>query len=329
MCQDCGCEQGNARAYFETERDGGHAEGVASHDHHDHHHGASGGQPSQVHIHIHLPPGLISPVPQVHIHPHAEHGHAHPHSHSHEHGHAHPHDAQEKTAGGETEELEASPKDQAARSIVIESRVLARNDAFAERNRTWLEERGVVAINFISSPGSGKTYLLEKTLEGLAARKISCAVIAGDQQTDNDARRLQGKGARVVQIETKSSCHLNAEQVGGFLGEVVCDGVKLLFIENVGNLVCPAAFDLGEQLKIALLSVTEGEDKPLKYPVIFHDAPVSVVTKIDLLEHLDVDLDTCRESIRKVRPDAKIVELSAKTGAGMPDWLDYLESLVK
>ena len=210
----------------------------------------------------------------------------------------------------------------------METKVLAHNDALAEINRKWLNERGVFAVNLISSPGSGKTLLLEKTLEALKG-KVACAVIAGDQQTNNDARRMLNKGAPVVQIETRSACHLNAQQIADHLDTVVDNKTKLLFIENVGNLVCPAAFDLGEQIKIALLSVTEGEDKPQKYPVLFHDAPVCVVTKTDLIEHLDVDLAKIKQSINAVRPKAEIFELSAKTGDGMEEWIDYLVGLTK
>lgn len=204
---------------------------------------------------------------------------------------------------------------------------MASNDAKAKQNREWLKARGVVAVNLISSPGSGKTYLLEKTLEALEG-KIKCAVITGDMQTDNDARRMMGKGARVVQIETRSACHLDAMQIAERLAEVVDAGVKLLFIENVGNLVCPAAFDLGEQEKIALVSVAEGEDKPVKYPVLFHGAGVTVITKTDLAPHLDVDIGKYKESVRKVQPGARIIEVSAKTGAGMADWLNYLHRIV-
>lgn len=228
----------------------------------------------------------------------------------------------------------------------MEQRVLAHNDALAAENRRWLSERGVASVNLISSPGSGKTELLVKTLEGLKARgEVSTAVLVGDQQTDNDAQRLEGRGARVHQIETLASCHLNAEQIAMFLPEVLPDLLpeqssetdeegkqvatqpRLLFVENVGNLVCPAAFDLGEQQKIALLSVTEGEDKPLKYPVLFHDAPVALITKIDLLPHLDVDLEQIRQNLRKIRPDVRIFELSAKSGEGLEEWLDWLSGL--
>jgi len=212
------------------------------------------------------------------------------------------------------------------RIVKVEKRVLAGNDEIAESNRRWLSEHGTVTLNFISSPGTGKTLLLEKTLE-LLRGKIPCAVIAGDQQTDNDARRLAGHGAPVVQIETESSCHLNAAQIRDALQQVVRAGTRLLFIENVGNLVCPAAFDLGEDLKVALVSTTEGEDKPIKYPRIFSDAKAIVITKTDLIPHLDWDLEVCRSHIRGINPSARLCELSAKTGAGMNEWIAYLSGL--
>jgi hydrogenase nickel incorporation protein HypB len=185
-----------------------------------------------------------------------------------------------------------------------------------------LEDHHITAINLISSPGSGKTYLLEKTLDALRNR-IPCAVITGDQRTDNDARRLEGRGALVRQIETYDACHLEAGQIARLLPEVATAGTKLLFIENVGNLVCPAAFDLGEHFKVALLSTTEGEDKPLKYPSLFSQAPISVLTKIDLIPHLDWNIVACRENLRRIRPGVFIFELSSKTGEGMDAWLDY------
>jgi hydrogenase nickel incorporation protein HypB len=251
--------------------------------------------------------------PNVHSH----HGLAHAHEHAHGQPHTHPHErAHEHPASGSSE----------TRTVKLQQKILSRNDEQAERNRDWLKARGVVAVNLISSPGTGKTYLLERTLEGLRG-KVSCAVITGDQRTDNDARRLQGKGAEVRQIETVNSCHLDAEQVGRLLPEVAGNGVKLLFIENVGNLVCPAAFDLGETFKIALLSTTEGEDKPVKYPTLFSTAPVAVLTKMDLVPHLDWDAAACRAALRQARPGVFIFELSAKTGLGMEAWLDYLVKL--
>jgi len=234
------------------------------------------------------------------------HGHSHNHPHDHAHVHAHPH-VERKT-------------------LSLERKVLAENDAQADVNRKWLAAHGVTAINFISSPGSGKTYLLERTLERLR-RRVSCAVITGDQCTDNDAKRLMGKGAEVRQIETINSCHLDAARVGALLPEVAGKGVKLLFIENIGNLVCPAAFDLGENFKVALLSTTEGEDKPVKYPTLFSLAPVVILTKMDLAPHLDWSLAKCREYLRQIRPGVYVFELSAKTGQGMDAWIEYLETM--
>jgi len=165
--------------------------------------------------------------------------------------------------------------------------------------------------------------LLEKTLEHLR-KKICCAVITGDQQTDNDARRLQRKGAKVVQIETFSSCHLDAARIAQVLPEIVDEKTQLLIIENVGNLICPVAFDLGEDFRVALLSTTEGEDKPLKYPSLFSCAAVTVLTKTDLIPHLDWDLKVFRSTLQRVHPGAFVFELSALTGTGMDAWLEYL-----
>lgn len=228
--------------------------------------------------------------------------HHHDHGHDHSHGHDH-------------------------RVVEVQQSVLAHNDHIAQHNREALDARGVLAINLISSPGSGKTLLLEKTLEALNG-KIKCAVITGDQQTDNDARRLANKGAKIYQIETLTSCHLNADQVAAALPKVIEDDTKLLFIENVGNMVCPTAFDLGEHFKVALLSTPEGEDKPEKYPVLFATAKLALLTKMDLAEPLDWDLKACQRSIQSVHPGMVTLKLSAKTGEGMSLWLDYLESLV-
>ncbi len=242
-------------------------------------------------------------------------GHSHPHPHAH--AHPHTHDATDA----------APPTPGESRRIDVEQRILARNEERAAQNRAWLAERGIVALNLISAPGSGKTRLLEQTLERLRGR-IPCAVLAGDVQTDRDARRLAGKGAHVHAIETGASCHLNAEQVGALLPHVCGDDTRLLFIENVGNLVCPAAFDLGESFKVALLATTEGEDKPIKYPALFSRAAVAIVNKTDLAGALDWDGAACRRFIRQVHPGVFIFELSAKTGEGLDRWLDYLEALV-
>ncbi len=248
----------------------------------------------------------------AHEHPKGQ-EHTHPHVHPHEHPHEHPHGP-------------ATPAMPETRTVELQQKILSRNDEQAEKNRAWLKAHDVVAVNLISSPGTGKTYLLERTLEGLRG-KVKCAVITGDQRTDNDARRLMGKGAEVRQIETINSCHLDAEQVGRLLPEIAGGGVQLLFIENVGNLVCPSAFDLGESFKIALLSTTEGEDKPVKYPTLFSSAPVAILTKMDLVPYLDWNAASCRAALRQIRPGVFIFELSAKTGLGMEAWLDYLIKL--
>lgn len=246
------------------------------------------------------------------------HKHKHPHAHDSRHPHAHSH---------EEDAHFHQPHDNAGRIINIGKKVLAHNDEIAAKNRAWLEKRGVLAVNLISSPGSGKTTLLEKTLDSLKGH-ISCAVILGDQQANNDKERLENKGAKICQIETSSACHLNAEQIAEALPGVVDKNTRILFIENVGNLVCPAAFDLGENFKIALLSTTEGEDKPIKYPVLFSEAQAVILTKTDLIPYLDWDIKECRQYIRQIHPGAVILKISAKTGEGMNDWIDYLKKLI-
>ena len=225
--------------------------------------------------------------------------------------------------------MEQTSPSEAKKTVKVEQSVLKRNDEAAIENRAWLDARRVTAVNLISSPGTGKTTLLEKTLAALARRNIGCGVIVGDVQTDLDAQRLSGKGAQVRQIETKNSCHLDALRVGQLLPEVVLEETRLLFIENVGNLICPASFNLGEDFKAALLSTTEGEEKPLKYPSIFSRAKVVILTKCDLIPHLDFDLVKCRENIAKAAPQAAVFELSAKTGEGLDKWVDYLADAAK
>ncbi len=245
-----------------------------------------------------------------------QHDHTHgPHSHTHDHDNDHMHDDDHKHNEKQT------------RILNIEHSILAKNDAIAEKNRQWLKSKGIVTVNIISSPGSGKTTLLEKTLKKLQG-KLECAVIVGDQSTDNDAKRLLNHCENVHQIETNSSCHINAEQVSEVLGTVTNDKTQLLFIENVGNLICPAAFDLGEDFKIAVLSTTEGEDKPVKYPVLFSDSQIVVMTKTDLIPYLDWDLKKCRQAIQQINPGVFTFELSAKTGEGMEAWISYLEKLI-
>jgi hydrogenase nickel incorporation protein HypB len=211
----------------------------------------------------------------------------------------------------------------APRRIELELNVLAKNDKIAAENRSWLAARKIRALNLISSPGAGKTRLLERSVE-LLSEGAGMVILTGDQERDFDAQRLRKAGAVVKQINTLASCHLDAAMIQKELGEFVRPEHRILVLENVGNLVCPAAFDLGEAEKVALLSVTEGEDKPAKYPLLFREASAIVLTKIDLIPHLDWNLELCVEHVRKVNPKAPILKVSAKTGEGLADWLEFL-----
>ena len=204
-----------------------------------------------------------------------------------------------------------------------EQDILAKNDREAHDIRHWFEGQGIVALNLVSSPGSGKTTLLERTIRQLD-RKLPMAVIEGDQQTMRDAERIEAAGAPVVQVNTGAGCHLDAEMLHRALPRLDLAPGTLLFIENVGNLVCPAMFDLGEAAKVVVISVTEGEDKPLKYPAMFRAADLCVINKIDLLPYLDFDVKQCREFAARVNPGLSFFELSATTGAGMDGWLSWL-----
>lgn len=208
--------------------------------------------------------------------------------------------------------------------ISLEHMVLAKNNLIANSNRQWFLKNQVRVLNMISSPGAGKTLLLEKTIERLP-ENFKMSILTGDQEKDFDAQRLTRRGAHVKQINTISSCHLDASMLAKeLLGGFVSPQLDLLMIENVGNLVCPAAFDLGENDKVALISTTEGEDKPSKYPLLFHEASVIVITKMDLVPHLDWQYDLCVEHIRRVNAKAQIIPLSSKTGEGMDTWINYL-----
>lgn len=212
--------------------------------------------------------------------------------------------------------------------VRIEKDILARNHVFAQENRRRLGERGVSALNLISSPGSGKTTLLVRTIEMLRSL-VPVAVIEGDQQTSIDAKRVRATGVPTVQINTGRGCHLDAHMVGHALDELPLAPDSILFIENVGNLVCPAGFDLGETQKVAILSVTEGDDKPLKYPDAFAAANILVLSKVDLLPHLDFDRHRCIEHARAINPDIAVVQVSARSGEGMANWIDWLTTVCR
>ncbi|MGA1600334.1 MAG: hydrogenase nickel incorporation protein HypB [bacterium] len=241
----------------------------------------------------------VLPRPQfgegLHGHEHHSHGHEH-HSHGHEHGPS---------------------------VISLEQSLLARNDALAQRNRGWFEGRQVLTLNLVSSPGSGKTTLLERTLVDLRS-EFGLAVIEGDQATLHDAERIRKTGCDVIQVNTGTGCHLEADMVMNGVRQLKIAPESVLFIENVGNLVCPALFDLGEAAKVAILSVTEGEDKPLKYPHMFRASRVMLLNKTDLLPHLDFDVERCVDYARQVNPELEVLQVSARTGEGMDSWYTWI-----
>ncbi|MBI1180651.1 MAG: hydrogenase nickel incorporation protein HypB [Alphaproteobacteria bacterium] len=228
--------------------------------------------------------------------------------HRHEHGHDHPHDHVHLPDGTVVE---------------LQESVLAKNDQLAARNRAWFDGREILCLNLVSSPGAGKTTLLERTIREAGARH-RFHVIEGDQATANDGERIRAAGAPVVQINTGTGCHLEADMIARALGELAPPFRSVVLIENVGNLVCPALFDLGERSKVAVVSVTEGEDKALKYPHMFQAADLVLVNKIDLLPHLRFDLDACLANIRMVTPHADVLQVSATTGAGLGAWYDWI-----
>ncbi|TWG06181.1 hydrogenase nickel incorporation protein HypB [Streptomyces brevispora] len=231
--------------------------------------------------------------------------HAHPHPHT----HPRPHGSHRLTGAGET--------------VTIEQKVLAKNDLLADRNRTWMTDRGVAAVNVMSSPGAGKTTLLERTITDLGGRR-PVAVIEGDQETRLDADRIRRTGCAVVQVNTGAGCHLDAEMMRDALTALSPAEGSLLMVENVGNLVCPALFDLGERAKVVIISVTEGTDKPLKYPYMFAAADLILINKADLLPYVDFDVEQCARHARSVNPDVRVLTVSATTGEGLAHWYDWL-----
>lgn len=235
-------------------------------------------------------------------------GHEHDHDHGNGHSHDHPHTRTE--------------------TISLEQKVLQKNDLLAGQNRQWLARRRVLALNITSSPGAGKTTLLERTIRELRA-DWPVAVIEGDQETLLDAERIRTAGARAVQVNTGAGCHLDADMVHRALHALDPARDSLLFIENVGNLVCPALFDLGEHTKVVVISVTEGADKPLKYPHMFAAAGLVVVNKIDLLPYVDFDIEKCTGYARSINPGVNILALSATTGDGIGSWYDWIDSQAK
>lgn len=244
-----------------------------------------------------------------HMHTHAhthDHNHSHSHDHDHSHGHSHGDDAR-------------------SREIRLEQDILAHNQLLAERNRGYFEAKNIKALNLVSSPGAGKTTLLEKTIEQLK-KECSFFVIEGDQQTMNDAERIDATGVPVVQVNTGSGCHLDASMVNRAVKELSPEEGSVLMIENVGNLVCPAMFDLGETARVVVISVTEGDDKPIKYPNIFQHSDVCIINKIDLLPYVTFDVEKTKAYARRIQPDILFFETSATTGEGMEEWYEWLKN---
>ena len=301
MCTVCGCGEGETRIEGQgLEHDHDHAHGHHHH-HHDHEHG---------HAHSH--------------------DHGHHHDHDHEHSHAHDHGHHQHTHGdhhdyGQGPAHAHAPGMNQSRMVQIEQDILGKNNQYAAANRQLFQERQILALNLVSSPGSGKTSLLTRSIDDLKG-ELPITVIEGDQQTANDADRIRETGVSALQINTGKGCHLDAHMIGHAMESLQPADNSLLFIENVGNLVCPAAFDLGEAHKVAILSVTEGEDKPLKYPDMFHAADLMILNKTDLLPYLDFDVNKCIEFARRVNPDIEVLQLSAKSGEGMDAWYQWIRS---
>lgn len=228
----------------------------------------------------------------------------------HEHDHNHPHDHS------------------GSRTVAVETDILSKNNLIAERNRGYFEAKNIFVLNLVSSPGSGKTTILEKTISSLK-NQITCAVIEGDQQTMNDAERIDATGAAVVQVNTGTGCHLDSKMINQGSKKLDLKNDSILFIENVGNLVCPALFDLGEAHKVVIISVTEGDDKPHKYPTMFSVSDLCIINKTDLLPYVDFDVEKCKEYARQVNPNIEFIELSATKGDGMEKWTNWLLSNVQ
>ncbi|MCG7876403.1 MAG: hydrogenase nickel incorporation protein HypB [Candidatus Thiodiazotropha endolucinida] len=248
--------------------------------------------------------------------------------HQHDHGHHHHHHDENESQGhthdyGQGPAHAHAPGLSQSKMVQIEQDILSKNNQYAAANRNYFQQHGILSLNLVSSPGSGKTTLLTRTIGDLQA-EYAISVIEGDQQTANDAERIRATGAKALQINTGKGCHLDGHMVGHALETLKPDQGSLLFIENVGNLVCPAAFDLGEAHKVAILSVTEGEDKPIKYPDMFHAADLMLLNKIDLLPYLDFDVQRCIEYAQRINPKIKVLQLSATTGEGMQNWYQWI-----
>lgn len=316
MCGTCGCDSttkvtitnletgltatldrhAHEHAHEHVHADGTRHSHAHTHGHEHHHHDHHGDDGHDRHHH------------HDHEHTHEDgttHTHAHQHSHSHDHGDV------------------AGARGERATIVALEARILAKNDALADRNRAWFAGREILALNLVSSPGSGKTTLLERTIRDLST-ELKLSVIEGDQATANDGERIRAAGAPCVQVNTGTGCHLEADMIARGLSDLRPPTGSVVLVENVGNLVCPALFDLGERAKVTILSVTEGEDKPLKYPHMFKASRIMILNKIDLLPHVDFDVEKAIGNAKAVNPDIVALRVSARTGEGMAAWYDWI-----
>ncbi len=289
MCVTCGCSDNNETTITNSQT----GEKMAINNHHSHTHT--------------LPDGTVIS-----------------HTHSHTNTHEHPNSPQENNHQYQKSEAHAKMH---GTTISLEQNILQKNDLLAAQNRGWFKGRNILALNLVSSPGSGKTTLLARTINDLKSELIF-SVIEGDQETINDAEKIRQTGCKVVQINTGKGCHLEAAMVEKGYTELNPPLNSVLMIENVGNLVCPALFDLGEKFKVAILSVTEGEDKPIKYPYMFRESQVMILTKIDLLPYVQFDVNRCIEYAKQVNPNINIFQVSATSGEGLNDWYGWLKNQI-
>lgn len=265
----------------------------------------------------------VSEHSHEHEHDGIKHSHSHFHSHSHSDEHNHPHTHLHSHDDDHEHENHSH-----GRTIELQTDILQKNNLIAERNRGYFEAKNIFALNLVSSPGSGKTSLLERTIRELK-NEIKFFVIEGDQQTTNDAKRIEAVGAPVVQINTGNGCHLDADMVNRAIKELDAENNSLMMIENVGNLVCPSLFDLGESKRIVIISTTEGEDKPLKYPTMFASSHLCIINKTDLLPYVDFNIEKTKEYALQVNHRLKFLQLSVRNGEGMKDWYDWLRNTSK
>jgi hydrogenase nickel incorporation protein HypB len=295
MCATCGCSEGAQPTVRDPAT--GRVLGIGAHEHdaREHH--------DREHDHTH------------HRDPHRERDAGHEHDHGHDHSHDHDQEGDHAHMHGRTH----------GTTVTLLEEVLTKNNRLAERNRGWLQGRSILALNLVSSPGAGKTTLLERTIRDLK-RAISISVVEGDQETMLDAERIRATGCKSVQVNTGTGCHLEAQMLARALKELDPPVHSLVMIENVGNLVCPALFDLGEHAKVVIFSVTEGADKPLKYPHMFRASSLMILNKMDLLPHVDFDVTTCIAHARRVNPDIEVLQVSATTGEGLEEWYTWLRA---